>query len=223
MGKDWYREKKSETWYKKAKQEGYRARSAFKLKQIHEKYRVIRPGDTVVDLGASPGGWSQVAVELVGPTGRVVGVDLVRTPPMGGAVFVQGDITTKETADEVLGILAKSTKGPRVDVVVSDMSPKLTGNYTMDQANSVWLCHHALEFARRVLDAGGRFVVKVFEGEDYQEFLQQMKASFHDVRPYNPPASRKQSSEIYLIGIGFRSPSRAERAPQKPASTSHPS
>lgn len=204
MGKNWYKEKKEEAWYRKAKQEGYRARSAYKLLQIQERLLVIREGDTVVDLGAAPGGWSQVAVELVGPTGRVVGVDLSTVAPLEGAHFIRGDFTRPETVEAVLTYLGRDPRGPRINAVLSDMSPDITGNYTMDQAKSVFLCQHALTFTRRVLDAGGSLVLKVFEGEDYPEFRDDMKRSFRTVKPFSPPASRKQSSEIYLIGIGFR-------------------
>lgn len=206
MGKNWYKEKKKEAWYRKAKREGFRARSAYKLQQIQERHRVVRAGDTVIDLGAAPGGWSQVAVGLVGPKGRVVGVDLQGVPPLEGARFLRGDFTKSETVEALFQLLASEPRGVRVDVVLSDMSPQLTGNYTMDQANSVYLCQHALGFARRVLDAGGRLVVKVFEGEDYPEFLKDVRGSFGSVKPYRPPASRKQSSELYLVAMAFRPP-----------------
>jgi 23S rRNA (uridine2552-2'-O)-methyltransferase len=204
LGKNWYKEKKGEAWYKKAKREGYRARSAYKLQQIQERFSVLRAGDTVIDLGASPGGWSQVAAELVGEKGRVVAVDLSHMHGLEGVKFVRGDITLPETMDEVLRVLAADPRGVRVNVVISDMSPDITGNYTMDQANSVFLCQHALKFARRVLDVGGRFVVKIFEGEDFPEFRDELRKQFRDVKAYNPPASRKQSSEIYLVALSFK-------------------
>lgn len=221
MGKNWYKEKKGETWYRKAKKEGYRARSAYKLMQIQERLEVIRPGDTVIDLGAAPGGWSQVAVELVGAEGRVVGVDLSPVAPLDGAHFIRGDFTKRETVDAILTYLARDPRGTRINAVLSDMSPDITGNYTMDQANSVFLCQHALSFARHVLDAGGSFVVKIFEGEDYPEFRDDMRLSFRTVKPYNPPASRKQSSEIYLVGLGFK-PAASERAPSGAGPASRP-
>ena len=204
VSKAWRRRSQHDPYRRRAKAEGYRSRAAYKLKEIATRHGLIVHGDVVVDLGAAPGGWSQVAKELVGPTGRVVGVDLANIAAMEGVTFVRGDLTKQETIDEVLKILAKDAKGARVDVVISDMSPQLTGNYTMDQANSVWLCEHAAAFARKVLDAGGRFLVKVFEGEDYAAFRDDLKKSFHTVKPYNPPASRKQSSEIYLVATGFK-------------------
>jgi 23S rRNA (uridine2552-2'-O)-methyltransferase len=209
MGKNWYKEKKSEGFYKMAKREGYRARSAYKLLQIQERHNVLHEGDTVIDLGAAPGSWSQVATQIVGDKGRVIGVDLQHVTGMPGAEFVRGDFTLPETIDKIFGLLVKDAKGPRIDVVLSDMSPNLTGNYTMDQANSVFLSMHAVRFARRALDAGGKMVVKVFEGEDYKDFLADVKTSFTHVKPYNPAASRKQSSEIYLIATGFKPTRRA--------------
>jgi 23S rRNA (uridine2552-2'-O)-methyltransferase len=212
MGKNWYKEKKSEGFYKMAKREGYRARSAYKLIQIQEKFNVIHKNDTVVDLGAAPGGWSQVATEIVGDNGRVVGVDLAHVSGMPGATFIRGDLTKKETIDQIMGVLVKDPKGPHIDVVLSDMSPNLTGNYTMDQANSVYLCTFALDFAKKVLDAGGRFVIKIFEGEDYPSFVALLKECFTTVKAFAPIATRKQSSEIYLIATGFK-PTRGTPAP----------
>jgi 23S rRNA (uridine2552-2'-O)-methyltransferase len=220
MAKNWYNEKKSEPWYRRAKREGYRARSAFKLMQIQERLNVLRAGDTVIDLGAAPGGWSQVAAELVGPTGRVIGIDLVPIGRMPRVQFVQGDMTKESTVEAVLRLLTTDERGVRVDAVISDMSPNLTGNYSMDQANSIWLCEHAFAFALRVLDAGGTLVMKVFEGEDFPEFRDRVKAAFHTVKAYNPPASRKQSSEIYLVAAGFKgSKGRSEASPRSSSAT----
>lgn len=217
MGKNWYQEKKSEPWYKRAKREGYRARSAYKLMQLQEKFRIIHEGDTVVDLGASPGGWSQVAAETVGAKGRVVAVDIAGMTPLENVKIVRGDITDETTLRNVLSTLAVDPEGVKVDIVISDMSPDITGNYTMDQANSVFLCEHAFKFANKVLDVGGRFVVKIFEGEDYQEYREKLRAAFREVKAFNPPASRKQSSEIYLIGIGFRGAGKTEATRPAPA------
>ena len=221
MGKNWYKEKKGEAWYKKAKREGYRARSAYKLQQIQDKFSVLREGDTVVDLGAAPGGWSQVAREVVGDQGRVIALDLAPMHGLSGVKFIRGDITHPETITAVLSTLAADPKGVRVDAVISDMSPDITGNYTMDQANSVFLCQHALNFAKRVLDVGGRFLVKIFEGEDFPEFRDELKKQFRDVKAFNPPASRKQSSEIYLIGLSFKG-AEAKASPS-PGPASRPS
>lgn len=204
MTERWYQEKKREGYYRMAKREGYRARSAYKLQQIQSKFHVVRSGDTVVDLGASPGGWSQVAVEVAGPTGRVIGVDLSSVRPMEGATFVRGDLARPETVEQVLHVLTAGGGRPAVNVVLSDMSPNLSGQYSRDQAESVYLCGKALEFAQRVLDSGGNLVAKVFEGEDYPGFRSRVEALFDFVKPYRPAASRRQSSEVYLVAKGLR-------------------
>lgn len=203
MTERWYQEKKREAFYRRAKREGYRARSAYKLVQIQEKFSLMRAGDTVVDLGASPGGWSQVAVETVGERGRVFGVDLANVRPVEGAVFIRADMTKPETMEALRREMAR-TGSAVANVVVSDMSPDISGNYTRDQAESVWLCQKALEFAEQVLDRGGNFLTKIFEGEDYPEFKAALEARFEMVKPYRPEATRRASSEVYLVAKGYR-------------------
>lgn len=190
----WYRERKGEAYYRKAKREGYRARSAYKLRQINDRYEVIRDGDMVVDLGAAPGGWSQVAREL-GAT--VIAVDLDPMKALEGVTFIQGDITEDCTVEKIL------QRTEAADVVISDMSPPLTGNYVMDQARSVWLAQNALQVAERLLVEGGNFVCKVFMGEDYEDFLDEVESHFRMVKPFSPKASRKRSSEIYVVAKQF--------------------
>lgn len=190
----WYRERKNERYYKKAKRQGYRARSAYKLLQIQKKYDIVSRGDTVIDLGAAPGGWSQVASELADV---VVAVDLQRMQPIDGVTFIQGDITEEETIQRIKRCVEEA------DVVISDMSPELTGNYTMDQARSVWLAHNALQVAREMLRLNGNFVCKVFMGEDYEDFRDDVRETFNLVKAFTPKASRKRSSEVYLIAKQF--------------------
>lgn len=205
MSERWFQEKKREAFYRRAKREGYRARSAYKLLQIQEKFNLIRPGDTVIDLGASPGGWSQVAAELVGEGGRVFGIDLSPVRPVEGVVFLRGDMTRPETTEALRREMGR--EGSAVaQVVVSDMSPDISGNYSRDQAESAWLCQKALEFAEQVLDRGGNFVAKIFEGEDYREFRSLVESRFEMVKPYRPVATRKSSSEVYLVAKGYRPP-----------------
>lgn len=209
MGKEWQRARKKDPYYKRAKSGGYRARSAFKLKQIQNKARLIKKGDVVVDLGAAPGGWTQVAVELADADegkGIVVGVDLERIRPVKGATLIQGDMTQRGTVMRVLDRLHERAGGTagRVDVVISDMSPNISGNYSMDQANSYWLAHNAMQFAEQVLKRGGHFVAKIFEGEDFPTFREELLERFNSVRTFSPPASRKESSEIYIIAKGFQ-------------------
>jgi len=193
----WYREKKKEHFYKKAKRKGYRSRSAFKLKQIQKKFNIINRSDWVLDLGAAPGGWSQVSEEYVGSNGGVIGVDLNYIKPLKGAEFLRGDLTEEETIDEIKDNMDKEY----VDVILSDMSPNISGNYSVDHARSVYLCYKALEIAKRILKNEGNFVCKVFEGQDLKKLEEKLSNNFKKVKRYSPPASRKSSSEIYLIGI----------------------
>lgn len=201
----WYRERRNDPYFKKAKKDGYRARSAFKLKQINNKHRVVRRGDAVVDLGCAPGSWSQVLVELVGPEGVVVGVDLQRTRPVEGARFVQGDFTQDATQRRLEAVLEESGRR-ELDAVVSDMAPDMSGTYDLDQARSVHLAMLALEFGDRHLKPGGHFVCKVFEGADFQELRTEVRSRFRWVRQVHPPASRKQSSEVFLVGLKYQGP-----------------
>lgn len=206
LGKEWQRQRRDDPFYKAAKGSGYRARSAFKLLQINQKFKVIRSGNVVVDLGAAPGGWSQVAKELVGDSGLVIGVDLAYIKPVLGVTFVRGDMTSEGTVQTVLRRIEERVGRTQdtVDVVISDMSPNISGNYTMDQALSYFLCTKALEFTERVLKHGGHFVTKIFEGEDFPMLREAMKERFAHIKTFSPPASRKESSEVYLIGMGYR-------------------
>jgi 23S rRNA (uridine2552-2'-O)-methyltransferase len=191
----WYTEKKREHFYKEAKRVGYRARSAFKLEQIQDKFKIIKKGNVVVDLGAAPGGWSQVAKELVGDRGTVLGIDLSYIHPITGVTFLQGDLTENLTIEKIKQIIGDK----KVDTVLSDMSPNISGNYSVDQARSVYLCEHALGLAEILLRPGGNLICKVFEGEDLPDFIKKTSKLFKTVKQFSPPASRKSSSEIYVI------------------------
>ncbi len=204
-GTRWYQDRRRDSYYKQAKKQGYRARSAFKLKQMQDKFRLLRPGHAVADLGCAPGGWSQVLVELVAPDGIVVGVDLQKTRPVEGAQFIQGDFTQTDTRRRLAELLA-ATGRTHLDAVVSDMAPDMSGTYDLDQARSVHLSTLALEFADAHLIAGGTFLCKVFEGADFQEFREAVRARYKRVQQFHPPASRKQSSEVYLVATGFLAP-----------------
>jgi len=196
--KRWLSGRKSDYYYRKARKEHYRSRAAYKLKQINETFDVIHTGDRVVDIGASPGGWSQVASEIVGSAGSVIGVDIKRMRPIDGVEFVLGDICDKKTVETLLGKL-----GGAADVIISDMSPNISGHYPMDHARSVELCEHALKFSRMALRAGGSMIVKIFEGDLYQEYLAKTRRHFGYVKGHGPRASRQASSEIYVIAKGF--------------------
>jgi len=185
-------------YYNKSKQEGYRSRAAYKLKQLDEKTHLLGEGNTVVDLGAAPGGWLQVAAERVGDRGTVIGVDLQRIKPIDGVETVKGDMTTEETKAEV-----RALAGDAVDVVLSDMAPNMTGEYNLDHARSVHLARQAFETALDVLDTGGDLVVKVFQGPDLAALKAEMEGEFRYVRTTSPDASRQESSEVYLVAKDF--------------------
>jgi 23S rRNA (uridine2552-2'-O)-methyltransferase len=196
----WYTEKKKEHFYQEAKRVGYRARSAFKLQQIQKRFHLIPKNGIVVDLGAAPGGWSQVAKELVGDQGIVIGIDLSSIKPSDGIIFLQGDVTKPTTLDEIKELIA----GKNPDVVLSDMSPDISGNYSVDQARSAWLCDNAFHVATQLLRPGGHFICKIFEGEDTKAFLQKVKQHFTVVKTFSPEASRKSSSEVYIVAKSFK-------------------
>ncbi|WP_158058681.1 23S rRNA (uridine(2552)-2'-O)-methyltransferase [Halorussus halophilus] len=184
-------------YYNKAKQEGYRSRAAYKLKQLDREENLLGEGKTVVDLGAAPGGWLQVAAQEVGESGTVIGVDLQRIDPLDNVETVRGDMTEEETKDEV-----REIAGEGVDVVVSDMAPNMTGEYNLDHARSIYLARQAFETATDVLDAGGDFAVKVFEGQDLPGLREDIEDEFEYVRTMGPDASRDESSELYLVAKG---------------------
>ena len=194
-------------YYNKAKQEGYRARSAYKLKQLDETAGLFGPGNTVIDLGAAPGGWLQVAAERVGPEGTVVGVDRQRIDdlddPEATVEYVRGDMTEDSTRDEIRELVGTGgeTGGP-ADVVVSDMAPNVTGEYELDHARSVHLARQAFEVALELLDSGGDFAAKVFDGQDLEDFEADVDEEFEYVRRVRPDATRDESSEVYLVAKG---------------------
>ncbi|MGB0653693.1 MAG: RlmE family RNA methyltransferase [Thermoplasmatota archaeon] len=199
----WYQDRVRDGYYKQAKKEGYRARSAYKLQQLQQRFRFLKKGYAVADLGCAPGGWSQVLTELVGPEGLVIGVDLQRVAPIEGARLMQGDFTKPATHRRLAKELADSGRG-KLDAVVSDLAPDMTGNYDLDQSRSVHLCELAQGFAQAHLRPGGAFVLKVFEGADFQEFREGLRSAFRRVHHYHPPASRKASSEVYLVATGYK-------------------
>jgi 23S rRNA (uridine2552-2'-O)-methyltransferase len=196
----WYTEKKKEHFYREAKRVGYRARSAFKLQQIQQRFHIIPKDGLVLDLGAAPGGWSQVAKELVGEHGIVIGIDLSSIPPLDGVQFLRGDLTKPETIDQIKEL----AHGRDADVVLSDMAPDISGNYSVDQARSAWLCECALTVAEQFLRPGGHFICKIFEGQDTKAFVDAVKEKFRAVKTFSPEASRKSSSEVYIIAKLFQ-------------------
>lgn len=195
---------KTDRFYKAAKEEGYRSRSAFKLLQISKKFKQIKAGDAVVDLGAAPGGWSQVAHELVGEGGVVISVDLQPMEPIEDVVVIKGDITNEEEIVKAIKEALVSKERKTVDVVISDAAPQLSGNRDYDQFRSFELSSAALNIAVKLLKNNGNFVTKIFQGEYYKQFYDSVKRKFRDTRAYSPAASRKRSAEVYVVGKGYK-------------------
>ncbi len=187
-------------YVKRAQREGYRSRAVFKLMEIQEKDRLIKPGMRVVDLGAAPGGWSQLSRQLVGDKGMVVALDILEMDPIAGVPFIQGDFRDQAPLDELRGILQENP----VDLVISDIAPNVTGMATVDQPRSMYLCELALDFAKEVLRPGGGFVVKVFQGDGFEQYIRDMREAFGRVVSRKPKASRPKSREIYLVATGFK-------------------
>jgi len=192
----WLRRHVNDPYVHRARAHGYRSRSAFKLIEIAERDSLIRPGATVVDLGAAPGGWAQALAERVGPSGLIVAVDLLAIAPIPGVAVIRGDFRDKGVLDQVRTVL----DGRALDLVVSDLAPNLSGVSATDQARSIGLCELALEFARNHLKPQGAFLVKAFQGAGYPEFLAAMRGAFVTVASRKPGASRERSSEMYLLG-----------------------
>lgn len=198
--KAWMREHINDPYVQRAKAEGYRSRAAYKLLELDKKDRLLVSGQLLVDLGAAPGSWSQVAVAKLGSKGRVVAVDLLPMAPLPGVQFVQGDFREQEVLDALIVALS----GRKADLVISDLAPNISGIGVSDQARSMYLCELALEFARQCLKPGGSLLVKVFQGAGFTEFLAGMRKSFVKVGSRKPEASRGRSSEMYLLGRGFK-------------------
>lgn len=196
----WLKRHVSDPYVRKASAQGYRARSAFKLLEIVNRDGLARPGDTVIDLGAAPGSWSQVLAERVGKAGRVVAVDLLELAAIPGVKVIQGDF--REEA--VLRRLEEALEGRKIDLVVSDLAPNISGVRSSDQARSIHLCELALDFAQDHLNPRGAFLVKAFQGAGYQEFLTAMRRVFVSVVSRKPSASRGESKEMYLLGRQLR-------------------
>jgi 23S rRNA (uridine2552-2'-O)-methyltransferase len=194
---------RKDDYYNRSKQEGYRARSAYKLKQLDETAGLFGPGNVVVDLGAAPGGWLQIAAEAVGDDGTVIGVDRQRINPLedvpATVELVRGDMTEPEPRQDIAELAEQAGAAEGVDVVVSDMAPEMTGDYDLDHARSIHLARQAFETAEEVLATGGDLVVKVFDGRDLDELQETIEQEFEYVREVRPDASRDSSSELYLV------------------------
>lgn len=203
----WLARHVNDPYVKRAQKEGYRSRAAYKLLELNEKDRLIRPGMRVLDLGSSPGGWSQVAARLVGPKGKVLATDILPMDAIPNVDFILGDFREEEVLRQIEDWLG----GARFDLVLSDMAPNISGIAAADQAASMYLLELALDTARRTLKSGASFVAKMFQGAGSDQYIKELRAAFDKVQIRKPGASRKESREVYLVARGFRG---ARPAPQ---------
>ena len=198
--KAWMHGHVNDPYVRRAQAEGMRSRAAYKLQQLAERDKLLKPGMTVVDLGATPGGWSQVAVAAVGPSGRVVAVDLLEMTPVPGVTFIHGDFGD----DAVLAQVEQALGGGRADLVLSDMAPNISGVAGTDQARSIGLAELALDFAVKHLKPRGNFLVKVFQGSGFEALVADIRRRFVQVVIRKPEASRSRSSEVYVVAKGLK-------------------
>lgn len=198
---NWKSEHDKDHYYKKAKKERYRSRASFKLLQLNKKFKIIKKGDQVLDLGAAPGGWSQVALELSGNEGLVLAVDLQRIKRFENENFysIRGDFTKKETIEKIYEILEN-----KADVIISDASPKLSGIRDIDHLLSIELAETVLNISGEILKPGGNIIIKAFQGEEFRNLLQKIRKMFRLVKTTKPQSSKQKSSEMYIIAKGFR-------------------
>ena len=196
----WMQEHVNDPYVKQAQKDGYRSRAAYKLLELNEKDKLIRPGMLVMDLGSAPGGWSQIAGRLVGHHGRVIATDILPMDSLENVDFIQGDFTEQSVFDQLLALLGER----KPDLIISDMAPNLSGIDSADQASSIYLLELALDMVRRVLKLNGNFVAKVFQGEGSDEFLKDLRTSFEKVVIRKPAASRPRSREVYVVAKNFK-------------------
>jgi 23S rRNA (uridine2552-2'-O)-methyltransferase len=196
----WLKSHFDDEYVKRAQREGYRSRAVYKLAEIQQKDHLLRPGMTVVDLGAAPGGWSQYAAPLLGAKGRIIALDILPMDALPGVEFIQGDFREDEILGELAGILGKT----RVDLVMSDMAPNISGMDAVDQPRSMYLAELAADFAAQVLGKGGDLLFKAFQGEGFDESLRDLRSQYQKVQIRKPRASRPRSREVYVLGKGRR-------------------
>ncbi|MCK5477689.1 MAG: 23S rRNA (uridine(2552)-2'-O)-methyltransferase RlmE [Methylococcales bacterium] len=196
----WMQEHFDDEYVKKAQTLGYRSRSTFKLVEIQEKDKIIKPGMNVIDLGAAPGGWSDYARKIIGKKNKVIALDLLDIEPIDGVDFIQGDFREDSVLDELYRVL----DGAPVDLVMSDMAPNISGNKEMDQPRSIYLAELALDTALTVLNKGGTFLIKMFQGAGFDEYKREVAKSFSTVVIRKPKASRARSKEVYILAKGFK-------------------
>jgi len=211
----WLQRQLNDPYVAEARRLGYRSRAAFKMIQIDDKFKILKRGGQVVDLGCAPGGWTQIAADRVGSIsgkGVVVGMDLLAVEPIPGATLLEADFLSDEALDMLQDVLPDNTDGPSIDVVLSDMAASGTGHSSTDHIRIIGLAEAALDFAVDVLRPGGSFVAKVFSGGAEATLLKTLKANFDKVSHYKPPASRKESAEMYVVATGFNGGKRNDKA-----------
>jgi 23S rRNA (uridine2552-2'-O)-methyltransferase len=197
---EWLRRHVNDPFVKQAQLDGYRSRSAYKLIELNEKDRLIKPGMRIMDLGSAPGGWSQVAGKLVGSKGRVLATDILPMDPLPNVDFIQGDFTDEKIVEQLLGWLG----GGQFDLIISDIAPNITGIDSADQASSMYFLELALDTVRKTLKPGATFVAKMFQGAGSDEYLKELRRSFEKVLIRKPAASRPKSREVYVVAKGFK-------------------
>ena len=196
----WLNEHVNDPYVKRAQKDGYRSRASYKLIELNEKDKLIRPGMLIMDLGSAPGGWSQVAGKIVGESGRVIASDILPMDPLDNVDFIQGDFTDDGVFRQILEKLGDR----RPDLIISDIAPNISGVAAADQASSMYLVELTLDMVRQVLKPGGNYAVKVFQGEGSEAFLKDVRSSFEKVSIRKPEASRPRSREVYLVAKGFK-------------------
>lgn len=196
----WLKRHVNDPYVKQAQKDGYRSRASYKLLEIQEKYKLIRPGMSVVDLGAAPGGWSQVTSRLIGGQGRLIASDILEMDSIPDVQFIQGDFTE----DAVLAQILEAVGNSQVDLVISDMAPNMSGTPEVDMPKAMFLCELALDLAERILKPGGNFVIKIFQGEGFDVYLKDARKKFDKIQMIKPDSSRGSSREQYMLAWGYR-------------------
>ena len=196
----WLKEHFDDQYVKQAQKDGYRSRASYKLLEIQDKDRILRPGMTVIDLGSAPGGWSQVTSRVIGDKGTLIASDILPMDSIADVTFIQGDFTEDSVYQEIL----TAVNNRPVDLVISDMAPNMSGIRTADQASAMFLCERALDLASKVLKPGGDFLIKIFQGEGFDAYLKQVREQFEKVQMRKPASSRDRSREQYLLARGYR-------------------
>ncbi len=191
----------NDEYVQRAQRDGYRSRASYKLLELQDKDKILKPGQIVVDLGAAPGGWSQVAAAIVGDKGKVLAMDILEMDGIHGVDFLQGDFREQS----VLEALTKLLEGRAVDLVISDLAPNTSGVRAVDQPRSMYLCELALDFARNTLRPDGGFVTKIFQGEGFDDYIRDVRSSFNRVVTRKPKSSRPKSREVYVVATGYKS------------------